>query len=278
MKFRLTCSILLVSLFTPACVSTPEPESSQMNVQLKQALSNPLRTDAQKQRDPYRRPVETLEFFGIEPDMTVVEIWPGGGWYASILGPYLKDQGRYIAAGFSSQSTVDYYRRGNQKFAQFVKENQNSFGPSMQISEFEPPELIEIAPAGSADAVLTFRNVHNWMARGTAEQAFSAFYRALKPGGVLGVVEHRASNKDPQDPQAKSGYVRQDFVIDLAQKAGFKLAASSEINANPKDGRDHPRGVWTLPPTLALGEKDRDAYLDIGESDRMTLKFIKPEE
>lgn len=138
------------------------------------------------------------------------------------------------------------------------------------------PDYLDIAPRGSADMVLTFRNAHNWAKAGNAEAMFEAFYAALKPGGVLGVVDHRAKPGTPFQRQIDTGYLTEEYVIGLAQKAGFRLAAKSQINANPRDDTDHPRGVWTLPPTLALGDKDRDKYLAIGESDRMTLKFVKP--
>ena len=146
----------------------------------------------------------------------------------------------------------------------------------MLTSEFAG-DRHDIAPPGSADLVVTFRNIHNWMARGEAEAAFRSFYKALKPGGVLGVEEHRGRTDQPQDPAAKSGYVRQDYAIALAEGAGFKFVASSEVNANPKDTKDYPAGVWTLPPTLRLGDRDRAKYEAIGESDRFVLKFVKPD-
>lgn len=238
------------------------------------ALAGPHRADTNKARDPYRHPKETLAFFGLSAGQTVVEIWPGGGWYTEVLAPVLKDTGRYVAAGPDRQSKSEYMQRTLARFDEKLKAAPDLYG-KVEVAEFGPDDLAPVPP-GTADLVLTFRNVHNWMAAGWADQAFAAMYAALKPGGVLGVVEHRAPDDQPQDPKAASGYVRQDTVIALAQKAGFSFAGASEVNANPKDTKDHPEGVWTLPPTLALKDKDRDKYLAIGESDRMTLKFVKP--
>lgn len=244
---------------------------------LKAAIASPLRDPANTPRDVYRHPYETLTFFGVRPDMTVVEVWPGGGWYVEILAPYLRDKGKYYAAHFPADST-GYFGRNYAAWTQKVAARQDIYGKAIQTA-FMPPKAVDIAPRNSADMVLTFRNVHNWYMNGGEEAnvkaAFKAFYDALKPGGVLGVVEHRLPANRPQSDTEKSGYTHEAFVIKVAQSVGFKLAAKSEINANPKDTADHPEGVWTLPPTLALKDKDREKYLAIGESDRMTLKFVK---
>jgi len=215
-------------------------------------------------RDPARKPREVLEFIGVKPTMTVVEISPGGGYWTEILAPYLRDKGTYYTA-VSPRAIENWQKKldGNKDLYGKVKVTDMSKG--------------EVAPAGSADVVVTFRNVHNWMSQGTAEQVFASFYKALKPGGILGVEEHRASNDQPQDPKAANGYVREDYTIALAEKAGFKLVSRSELLANPKDTKDHPKGVWTLPPTLALGEQDRAKYQAIGEADNFLLKFQKPQ-
>lgn len=234
---------------------------------LKNAIDSPSRPGAESARDQYRHPLQTLTFFGIKPDMTVVEIWPGEGWYTDILAPYLKDDGKLYAAINSGENAKEY----KQKLA----DNPARFG-RVVVTTLDPPDKMKIAPVGSADMVLTFRNVHNWMRRGYASQVFKAMYTALKPGGVLGVTEHRGDPSKPQDPQAASGYVREDYVITLAEEAGFILTGKSDINANPKDAKDYAKGVWTLPPTLRLGDTDKAKYLAIGESDRMTLKFTKP--
>ncbi len=262
------------------CATTPKEAMTQAKVEspaLKSAIASESRAKSNRVRDTYRHPEETLAFFGIEPEMTVVEIWPGGGWYAEILAPYLKDKGQYVAAGFNAESEVGYFRKGSEKFKKLVASRSDDFGQKVKINDFEPPHKTEIIAPGTADAVLTFRNVHNWMSRDAADAAFKSFFTALKPGGILGVVEHRADASKPQDPKARSGYVREDVVIAMAEKAGFKLAAKSEINANSKDVKEYPKGVWTLPPVLALKEEDKAKYVAIGESDRMTLKFVKPE-
>lgn len=242
---------------------------------LREILNGSHRSEANKARDPYRHPVETLSFFGIKDDMTVVEIFPGGGWYTEILAPYLKDKGTYYAAGNDPASTSEFARKAAKAFKDKMDATPDLYG-KVKITVLAPPAKTVIAPPGSADMVLTFRNIHNWMAGGYADQVFAAMYAALKPGGVLGVVEHRGNPKIPQDPKAGSGYVNQDYAIQLAEKAGFKFVGSSEINANPKDTKDYPKGVWTLPPTFTLKDQNRDKYRAIGESDRFTLKFIKP--
>jgi len=232
---------------------------------LKAVTEGKHRPDADKARDPYRHPLETLTWFGIKENMTAVEIWPGGGWYTDILAPFLKEHGTYYAAvSENAQPFRDKLATKPELYSKII------------VTELAPPTKVDVAPAGSADRVLTFRNVHNWMNRGYAEDVFKAMYRALKPGGILGLVEHRGNPAVPQDPKALSGYVTEEYVIKLAEAAGFKLVARSEINANPKDTKDHPQGVWTLPPTLRLKDVDRDKYLAMGESDRMTLKFMKP--
>ncbi|WP_407929720.1 class I SAM-dependent methyltransferase [Kangiella shandongensis] len=235
------------------------------------------RSDKNKQRDQFRHPKETLEFFGIKSGMTVVEIAPGGGWYTEILAPLLGPNGKLYAAHFDPESEVEYFRKSRKGFGEKVKANAEVY-ENVEITTFQPPEMFDIAPEGSADAVVTFRNVHNWLrnGRGATVDSFKAMYKALKPGGVLGVVEHRLPKSMKQDEKASSGYMHQDFVISMAQEAGFKLVATSEINANPKDTADHSKGVWTLPPSLRLGDKDKEKYMSIGESDRMTLKFVKP--
>jgi predicted methyltransferase len=237
-------------------------------------LAGAHRSDANRARDQYRNPRDTLLFFGIRPDMTVVEISPGAGWYTEVLAPLLKDKGRYIAAHNNPQGSPGAQRQR----ATFIEKvgNQEVFGRPA-VTSFGRGIEGNLAAPGSADMVLTFRNVHNWVGAGFAPQAFKAFYTALKPGGVLGVVEHRLPEDRPDtEENRRSGYMKQSEVIRMAEAAGFKLVASSEVNANPKDTADHPKGVWTLPPNFAMGDTDRAKYAAIGESDRMTLKFVKP--
>ena len=235
------------------------------------------RSAEHKARDMYRHPVETLSWFGITNDMTVVEIWPGSaGWYMEILAPFLKDKGKYYAAGPDTASSVDYIQRSIKSLNDKIAATPDLYG-AVTVTELAPQAgKTTIAPEGSADMVLTFRNVHNWMGGGYAEAVFAAMYTALKPGGILGLTEHREKADAEQDPKAASGYVTEAHTIKLAEAAGFKLVGRSEMNANPKDTKDYESGVWTLPPRLRLGDTDRDKYMAIGESDRMTLKFIKP--
>lgn len=256
-------------------------------VTLADIVNSDLRSAEEKARDTWRHPVETLEFFGIEADDKVVEIWPGGGWYTNILAPWLASGGgTLVAAGFDPASVEDAERRAQVEAR--IEEFKNTYAdPRFGTLEYSAFSAVSgpLTEAGTADAVLTFRNIHNWMSGGYTEKFFTDAYAALKPGGVLGVVEHRLPSTAMQDPTATSGYVHEDFVKGLATAAGFEFVEASEINANPADTADHPFGVWTLPPNSATSARDGttiegfDAakYTAIGESDRMTLKFRKPE-
>lgn len=233
----------------------------------------PHRTPANVARDRQRHPLETLAFFGVQEASTVVEILPGSsGYYMEILAPYLREKGRYVAASRAPDAPPQYVADHRKLLARL--EAEPALYGKVLVTQFSA-DRHEIAPPGSADFVLTFRNLHNWVERGEVEGALRAFHRALKPGGVLGVVDHRGRDDLPQEAQMKSGYVRQDFAAALIESAGFRLVAASEVNANPKDTKDHPEGVWTLPPTYRLKDKDRAKYAAIGESDRFTLKFVK---
>ena len=235
------------------------------------------RSAEHRARNQYRHPAETLAFFGIRDDMTVVEISPGGGgWYTEILAPYLRENGTLVAGNYDIDSEEKYYQRNSRVFSEKMAADPALYD-KVRVAVFDPPHKLEAAPPGSTDMVVTFRNFHNWMEDGDAEAALQGMHQMLKPGGTLGVVQHRGNPAVEQDPQADSGYVRQDYLIRLIKAAGFELVVSSEINANPKDTKDHPEGVWTLPPNFDLGEVDREKYAAIGESDRMTLKFIKTE-
>ncbi len=258
----------------PADELVPPTSASDFTAaQLDNVLAGNWRSEANRARDVYRHPKATLQFFGVRPDRTVIEITPGGGWYAEILAPLLHDNGHYIAA--EKMPAADSEARSDdsalrKKFAADAAHYSNA-----RIVQFDPKAPV-FGPPASADLVLTFRNVHNWVMADTAPAMFKAFFAVLRPGGVLGVVDHRAEDGAPLEAVKRSGYLPTRYVVKLATEAGFTLDASSEINANPKDTKDYPKGVWTLPPTLTLGEKDRAKYLAIGESDRMTLRFIKP--
>ncbi|QBF84500.1 methyltransferase domain-containing protein [Shewanella maritima] len=250
-------------------------EHAQVNAQLKSALKSDFRSESNAKRDKYRNPGATLSFFEVTPDKTVIELWPGGGWYAEILAPYLADKGQYIAANFETNPSEDnrrtrYYAKAGKKFEKWVEDNK-AVVKNVGFATLNPPEKTKLGEDNSADVVLTFRNLHNWAMAGNLESVFAGAYAVLKPGGVFGVVEHRANPGMPAD----SGYMDQAEMVKLAEKVGFTLAEASEINANAKDTKDYPKGVWTLPPRLAMEDQDKDKYLAIGESDRMTLKFVK---
>jgi predicted methyltransferase len=263
---------LMKRLILAALLAAGLCSAAQADEALKAAIAGSHRTAANVARDGARHPYETLAFFGIKPTMTVVELTPSGGWYTEILAPYLRDKGVLIGAGEEAKPENGYG-------TMFMKKvNSSPVYDKVRIGIFEPPVKYAIAPANSVDLVLTFRNFHNWAGLGDdkLKEMLKSIHTVLKPGGVFGVVDHRLPVAMTQDARASSGYVHEAYVIKLAEAAGFKLAARSEINANPKDKADHRKGVWALPPTLANKEENRAAYLAIGESDRMTLKFVKP--
>jgi len=240
-----------------------------------EALVGSHRSDANKARDKFRHAKETLLFFGLGSDLTVVEISPGRGWYTEILAPVLRDRGQYYAAVAAvTEKTPDALKKNDADYRGMLAAAPELYG-KVKLSVLQPGAP-QVAPPGSADMVLTFRNVHNWAKAGTADAMFQAFYDALKSGGVLGVVEHRARPETSFQQQIDTGYMTETYVVETAQKAGFKLVSKSEINSNPRDTKDYPGGVWTLPPTLRYGDENREKYLAIGESDRMTLKFRRP--
>ena len=271
-------AFLLLAAALPLASSqaqVPSSLSAQQMSALKAAVAASTRTEANRARDKYRHPAETLAFFGIKPSDAVVEIWPGGGWYTEILAPYL-------AAGGGTLHTAapDWGRNGLNKLQQA---NPAVYG-GLKIADFPvfDGKAAEV-PAGTADAVVTFRNVHNWRMgyrrddkQDYSAEAFRQIYAMLKPGGVLGIEDHRLPESADAERERTSGYIKVSTVRRLAEQAGFKFAGASEINANPKDTANWPDGVWTLPPSLTLKDKDRERYVAIGESDRMTLKFIKP--
>jgi len=236
------------------------------------AIAGAHRSDANKARDKYRHPAETLAFFKVQPNMTVVEISPAGGWYTEIIAPALKDKGQYIGAHNNPAASAGAAAGAN-KFADMLAAKPEVYG-NAKVSAFGKGSY-DIAPAGTADRVVSFRNVHNWHMAGFAPEAFKAFYAALKPGGMLGIVEHRLPEDKPDELMKSSGYMKVSYIKKLAEDAGFTFIGTSEINANPKDTKDYPKGVWTLPPNYAEGDTEKAKYAAIGESDRMTLRFMK---
>jgi predicted methyltransferase len=242
------------------------------------AVNNQNRTIKERSRDEYRHPQQTLRFFDVQPDMAVAEISPGGGWYSSILAPLLNEKGQFYAAHFYIEEGGNaYYKKSLDGFMQKISQDDNY--KNTKVTAFHPTKAMDFAPANSLDRVLTFRNVHNWYMQSEQEgvnSAFLSFFKALKKGGVLGVVEHKLPEELANEAQKSSGYMKQSVVIAAAEKAGFTLLARSDVNLNPLDTTVHEKGVWTLPPGLRLGETNRAKYLAIGESSRMTLKFVKP--
>ncbi len=234
------------------------------------------RSESNRDRNKSRNPVDTLEFFGLAADMTVIEILPSRGWYTEIMAPYLRDHGKYYAAHFSPNASASYMPPNLRNFEEKITADSDLYG-KITVRHLNPPNEVTISPPESADMALTFRNVHNWIMAGQEHEYFATFYKALKPGGVLGVVEHRAKPDAGMDVMRTSGYVTEAYVKEVAAAAGFEFAGNSELNANPKDPTVHPEGVWTLPPNYRMGDVDRDKYMAIGESDRMTLKFVKPQ-
>lgn len=262
---------LAAVLAVAACSSKPEATpvpAKTFPKTLGEAIGSDRRTDNNRVRDQYRHPLQTLEFFDIKPDQTVIEVWPASGWYTEILSPFLAENGHYIAAVRKTDMTDE----GNADLKKWTAAN-SDVASKIKYVEFSA-EHLELEP-NSADRIVTFRNVHNWMKGNNEKKFFKAFFKALKPGGILGVVEHRAG-KNPKETHGEKGYVSEKAVIAMAKSAGFQLVEKSEINANPLDTKNYPDGVWDLPPTFKQKEVNRDRYLAIGESDRMTLKFVKP--
>lgn len=267
--WRVMAGALVMMSLSPALWA----QSAQARIDA--AVAGEQRTPASVARDVYRHPAATLGFFGLEPEHTVVELWPGGGWYTEILAPVLAGEGRLIAANFPRDIPNEGIARMARAFADKLAADPDVYG-EVETVPFMPPAQTCLGEAGSADLVLTFRNLHNWLASDALDTVFASAYAVLREGGVLGVVEHRAAPDTSVEAMKKSGYVTEDYAIERAQAAGFRLVARSEVNANPRDTKDYPDGVWTLPPTLRLGERDRARYTAIGESDRMTLRFEKP--
>jgi len=263
-------------------LSSPLAVAADIPAYLQNAVDSPYRTVENKQRDQFRHPAQTLHFFGLQPDMQVLEVWPARGWYTEILAPVVKERGQLSLAVFKHNDgsltgeRKVFWAKLASRLDQDIRNNPNHFGPVTSF-EFDPPGLM-LGQVKRFDMILSFRNSHIWNEEGYLLDVFRSFFDALKPGGVLGLVEHRAARLSEITSRAGEGYLDEFYVISVAKQAGFVLAASSEINANPLDSKNHPKGVYALPPTLAMGQQDRAKYLAIGESDRMTLRFVKPKE
>jgi predicted methyltransferase len=264
----IAASALLSSCGPTAGAERAAAASLHADTSIAAAIGAETRTPANVERDIWRHPRETLGFFGVQPDDTVVEIWPGGGWYTEILAPLLKEKGTLWTVASE---------RGLNGVRGLMTKDPATYG-KIRLAAFPAQGSDTRVPDGTADVVLTFRNVHNWVMANPpiGEDAFRQIYAMLKPGGVLGVVDHRLPESADSARERASGYVKVSTVRRAAEAAGFKLVAESEINANPADTTDHPNGVWSLPPTYRGGDADRARFAAIGESDRMTLKFVKP--
>lgn len=274
--FKIFVSVLSVALLglNPLMLNA-DNQGGVAQLTLEQLIVGDHRSDINIARNEFRHPVETLEFFGIEPDMTVIEILPAGGWYTEIIAPFVRNHGKFYAAHFSPNASLSYMPPNLRFFEAKITAAPELYG-KITIRHLNPPHEVAIAPPASADLAMTFRNVHNWIMAGQEHDYFEAFYAALKPGGVLGVVEHRAKPDASMEVMETTGYVTEAYVKEIATAAGFEFVGSSEINANPKDQTVYPQGVWTLPPTYRMGDENRDEWEGIGESDRMTLIFVKP--
>jgi predicted methyltransferase len=278
MNMRNLMTAALLGAFSALAGAADAPATdAATSAALDRALAGDHRSEANRARDAWRHPKQTLEFFGLRQDMTVMEVWPGGGaWYTEVLAPVLRGKGRLILASWDPKSESKYVQENSKKLADKLAARPDVYD-RVEMAALQNPNELKPVPDNSVDMVLTFRNIHSWMGNDAAEEMFAAMFAALKPGGILGVTEHRGSDAVPQDPKGKSGYVRTDYAIALARAAGFELVGESEINANPKDTKDHPNGVWSLPPSLRGGDVDREKFVAIGESDRFTLKFRKPD-
>lgn len=253
----------------PMATGTAAPDAAEA---LRAAIAAPHRSEANRARDAHRHPEEVLTLFEVRPDSTVIELWPFGGWYAEILAPLVREQGKYIAAIMDPEAANERELGYNTSLQQIFDANPALFDrvATVPLSKLHT----ELAPEGTADVVLTFRNIHNWAWAGIEKEIFAGAYRALKPGGVLGVVEHRHADPAFHPAQPGQAYVGEEWAIQMIESVGFKLEERSEVNANPKDTKDYP--VWSLPPNYMRGDTDREKYTAIGESDRFTLKFRKP--
>ena len=281
MSMTIIMKTMILSICVSAFLISAGPVYAEGSAAVLQQLAEAEQRSAEhRHRNQYRHPAQTLQFFGLTPSMSVLEIWPGHGWYTEILAPFLKAEGKLTLAQFKrNDGTLKdersiFWARVSQRLEQRIAEQQDYFG-TPDVIELDPP-LFYPPQDEQFDMILTFRNAHIWNEDGHLFATLQSLFQALKPGGVLGMVEHRAARLSDISSSAVDGYLDESYVIQTAELAGFELAASSELNANPADTKNYPKGVYALPPTLAMGQENKAEYLSIGESDRMTLKFVKP--
>ncbi len=285
MAIRLGALMLAATLLAPLGSAWPQASSEESIRQgVRAAAESEHRSEDNRARNRYRHPVDTLAFFGLEHDMTVVEVWPGTGWYTEVLAPVLREEGQLVAAAFPADGEPAFRGRIRDAFEDKLADHPEVFS-QVQVIDFDPPEHARLGEPSSADMVLLSRHFHNFIDAGITDTVLAASREVLRPGGILAVVQHRATEDAVPEAEKRTGYVRESLVIKAAREVGFELAARSEINANPQDTADHPAGVWTLPPTLRYCRNKEDPdqrsqcvekYRAIGESDRMTLRFRKP--
>ena len=268
----LACVMVAVGLIT-SCVTTGGREKTANALGV--ILSGNQRTAVDRSRDRYRHPEETLLFFGIRPHTRVLQVWPESGWYTKIVAPLVRGKGDYFAGVIAPDPDSRFLQARLANYRRLLTSRPDLYG-GVKVVTF-PLDGTDVVPPGSVSMALSFGDLHEWMSLGDAPQALATIYHALAPGGVFGGVDNRGDPALPQDPRAKNGYVRQDYAIRMIEAAGFRLVATSEVNANPKDTKNYPAGVWALPPDYRLGNIDRAKYEAIGESDRFTLKFVKPD-
>lgn len=279
--FKACCLAVLVSaVMSPASNAVALENEKSIVEAVSPILLGDHRSKENKSRDDFRHPQKVIDFYEIKPSDTVLEVWPGNGWYSEILGPYLKEEGQLVAAtfGIDNENSKDKRLAFWTKIAIEYREKMSDealYGDVI-FTEFEPPERLDVADVDSIDKALIIRSLHIWDEVGQMQQGLQSVFKALKPGGLLGIIQHRSTQLSDFSSSAPEGYLAENYVIQAAENAGFKLVESSDINSNPKDTKDYPKGVYTLPPTLAMGALDQDKYIAIGESDRMTLKFVKP--
>lgn len=277
--------LCVATMLVTGCIHGGSGKTETAASVLQQAVDGPHRSPANRARDAARKPLETLAFWGFRPDMTVVEVWPGGGWYTELLAPALREEGRLIAASFPESAKPSFRAAIGRDYLAKLAATPEVYD-QVEVVPFDPPDFTQLAPAGTVDMVILSRHFHNFISTGIVDEVLASALEALRPGGVLAIVQHRALPDAVPEWEQRTGYVREQWLIDTVASAGFALQAVSSMHHNPRDEREHQDGVWSLPPSFRTCSRievptEKQACLDrfsaIGESDRMTLKFVKPD-